>query len=164
MAGAHSLLWWFLRHHKTQVERESSKECSDSFLRTNESFSLWNCLSRNSTLFVFFTADQSAWPVLNQPRQRGFLRNLRYSSHSVLYGQRKYVFKRKSFCLERFHGRFLHFGTGVKEKHKMCIWNWFFAICSADLTCVNGSRIQLVLYVNCFLGSAYGFLNKTPQA
>ena len=33
------------------MERESSKECSVSFLWTNESFSLWNCLSRNSTLF-----------------------------------------------------------------------------------------------------------------
>ena len=36
---------------KTQMESESSKECSFSFLWTNESFSLWHCLSRNSTLF-----------------------------------------------------------------------------------------------------------------
>ena len=38
--------------------------------------------------------------------------------HSVLYGHRKYVFKRKFLCLERFHGvrRFLHFDIGVKEK------------------------------------------------
>ena len=33
-------------------------------------------------------------------------------------------------------------------------------MCSVDLTCVNGSRIQLVLYANCFLGLTYGFLNK----
>ena len=26
-----------------------------------------------------------------------------------------------------------------KKKNKMCIWNWFFAMYSADLTCVNGS-------------------------
>ena len=37
--------------NKRQVERESSKGCSVSFLRTNVSFSLWDCLSRNSTLF-----------------------------------------------------------------------------------------------------------------
>ena len=39
-----------IRRQRTQVERENSKECSDSFLWTNESFSLLNCLSRNSTL------------------------------------------------------------------------------------------------------------------
>ena len=33
----------------------------------------------------FYTADRSAWLVLNQPRQRGFWRNL--TVHSVLYGQ-----------------------------------------------------------------------------
>ena len=36
--------------------------------------------------------------------------------HSVLYGHWKYVFKREFLCLERFHGRFLHFDIGVKEK------------------------------------------------
>ena len=80
--------------------------------------------------------------------------------HSVLYGHRKYVFKREFLCLERFHGRFLHFDLSVK---KMCIWNWFFAMCSADWTCVNGCRIQLVLYANCFLGLTYGFLKKNFQ-
>ena len=34
---------------------------------------------------------------------------------------------------------------------------------SADLTCVNGSRIQLVLNANFFLGLTYGFLNKNFQ-
>ena len=33
---------------------------------------------------VFFTADQSAWLVLNQPRQRGFWRNLRYILYSMV--------------------------------------------------------------------------------
>ena len=56
------MMWWFprqkfcisrlkIRRKKTQKERESSKECSVSFLWTNESFSLSKCLSRNSTLF-----------------------------------------------------------------------------------------------------------------
>ena len=34
---------------------------------------------------------------------------------------------------------------------------------SAALTWVNGSRIQLVLYANCFLGLTYGFFNKNFQ-
>ena len=50
-----------------------------------------------------------------------------------------------------------------KKNHKMCIWNRFFAACSADLSCLNGSRIQLMLYANCFLGLTYGFLNKNFQ-
>ena len=36
--------------------------------------------------------------------------------HSVLYGRRKCFFEREFLCLERFHGRFLHFDIGVKEK------------------------------------------------
>ena len=55
--------WWFsrlkfcisrlkIRQRNTQMERESSMECSVSFLWTNESFSLWNCLSKKSTLFL----------------------------------------------------------------------------------------------------------------
>ena len=98
--------------------------------------------------------------------QRGskvFLKKLKV--HSVLYGHRRYVFKREFLCLERFHGRF-HILTSVWMKdHKMCIWNWFFAMRPADLTCLNGSRIQLVLHANCFLGLTCGFLilNKKFQ-
>ena len=50
--------------------------------------------------------------------------------HSVLYGQGKYVFKREFLYLSRY-GSFLHFDIVVKEKPQMCIWNWFFAMCSA---------------------------------
>ena len=49
--------------------RESSMECSDSFLWTKEIFRyeivfrrIYNC---------FYEADRSAWLVFNQPRQRG---------------------------------------------------------------------------------------------
>ena len=62
--------------NKTQMERESSMECSVSFLWANESLSVCNCLSNNST------ADH--WLVLNQPRQRGFWRNLRYILYSMV--------------------------------------------------------------------------------
>ena len=40
-----------IRRWKTKMERKSSKRCSASFLWTNDSFSLWNYVSRNSTLF-----------------------------------------------------------------------------------------------------------------
>ena len=42
-----------------------------------------------------------------------FLKKLEVNS--VLYGDRKCVFEREFLCLERFHGRFLHFDIGVKE-------------------------------------------------
>ena len=40
----------------------------------------------------------------------------------------------------------------VKEVGHVHLKLIFFGMCSADKTCVNGSRIQLVLYANCFLG------------
>ena len=61
---------------------------------------------------------------------------------------------------ETFHGRFLHFDIGVKEKTQNVHLKLIFAMYSADLTCVNGSRIQLVFYANYFLGLTYGYLNK----
>ena len=140
-----------------QVERKSSKECSDSFLWSNESFSLWNCVSRNSTLFslrrirafgLFWTKRRSevseeAWGTFCTPWSRKVLGN---------------------FCIYKGFMDVFYILTSVwKKNHKMCIWNWFFATCSADLSCVNGSRIQLVLYANCFLGLSYGFLNKNFQ-
>ena len=39
---------------------------------------------------VFYTADRSAWLVLNQPRQRGFWRHLRYIPYSMI--KEKYAF------------------------------------------------------------------------
>ena len=49
------------KRHK--MGRESSKECPVSLLWTNESLSLWNCLSRNSTLF---SSRRSAWLALSK--------------------------------------------------------------------------------------------------
>ena len=42
---------------------------------------------------VFYMADRSAWLVLNQPRQQGFLRHLRYIPFSMI--KEKYVFKKE---------------------------------------------------------------------
>ena len=65
------------------MEKESSKECSVSFLWTSASFSLWNCLLRNLTLF-------------NQPIQRGFWRNLRYILYSMV---KESMSLKKNFCI-----------------------------------------------------------------
>ena len=56
------IMWWFsrpkfrvlslkIRRWKTQMERKSSKKCSDSFLWTNESFSPWNCFEEFNLVF-----------------------------------------------------------------------------------------------------------------
>ena len=46
---------------------------------------------------VFYTADRSVWLVLNQPRQRGFWRHLRYILYSMI--KEKYVFKKEFLYL-----------------------------------------------------------------
>ena len=46
---------------------------------------------------VFYTADRSAWLVLNQPRQRGFWRQLRYIPYSMV--KEKCVLKREVLYL-----------------------------------------------------------------
>ena len=62
--------------------KRSSKECSVSFLWTNERFLPWNCLSRNSTLFSsqWIRALGLFW---TKPRQQGFWRNLRYILYTL---------------------------------------------------------------------------------
>ena len=81
------IMWWFsrpkfrvlslkIRRWKTQMERKSSKKCSDSFCGQTRAF-------HHEIVFrgiqpCFLRGDQSAWLVLNQPRQRGFWRNVRY--------------------------------------------------------------------------------------
>ena len=69
-------------------------------------FSFENC-------FLHGGSDRLAWfePTVEAAR---FLKKLEV--HSVLYGHRKCVFEREFLCLERFHGRFLYFDIGAKEK------------------------------------------------
>ena len=79
------------------------------------------------------------WACFEPTEAARFLKKVKV--HSVLYGHRKCVFEREFLCLERFHGRFLHFDIGVKEKPENVHLKLIFAMCSADLTYVNGSRI-----------------------
>ena len=91
----------------------------------------------------FYTADRSAWFVFNQPRQRGFWRNLRYILYFMV---KESAFLKGNFCIYKgFMEDFYIFTSAWMKNHKMCILNWLFAICSAYLTCVNGSTIQFLL-------------------
>ena len=48
--------------------KRNSMECSVSFLWTDESFSLWNCLSKNSTFFNLISTWRIVpWLVQNKP-------------------------------------------------------------------------------------------------
>ena len=80
---------------------------------------------------VFYTADRSAWLVLNQPRQRGFWRHLRYIPYSMI--KEKYACKKEFLYLKRFHGRFLHFDIGVKEKPQNVHLKLIFLPCARPI-------------------------------
>ena len=85
------------------AERESSKECWVSFLWTNESVSLWNCLSRNSTLFSTRRIGALGLFWTNQG-----------SEVSDTWGTFRTLWSKKSTSLKK--NFFLHFDIGVKEK------------------------------------------------
>ena len=67
---------------------------------------------------VFYTADRSAWLVLNQQGSEVFEGTL---------------------GTKGFMDVFYILTSTWKKNHKMCIWNWFFAMCSTDLICVNAT-------------------------
>ena len=123
---------------KRQMERESSKECSVSFLWTNKSFSLWNCLSRNSTLFSTRRIGALGLFWTNQGSE---VSEDTWGTFRTLWSKESTILKR-TFCIYKgFMDVFYILTSAWKKNHKMCIWNWFFAMCSADLTCENGSTI-----------------------
>ena len=138
------------------MEKESSKECSDPFLWTNESLLLPNCLSRNSTLLYSRRIRALGLFWTNRGRRRRNLRHILYCMVlETAFWKGIFVFRKVSWAFSTFWHR-------RRRKTTKCAFEIdFFAMCSADLTYVNGSRIQLVLYANCFLGVTYGFLNKS---
>ena len=134
------ITWWFsalnfcisrlkIRRQKTQMERKSSKECSVSFLWTNESFFLWICISRNSTLF-------STWWIgalgLFWTNQGSKVSEDTWGTFHTLWSK-KSTFLKRNFCIYKcFKDLFYILTSPWKENHTMCIWNWFFAMCSSD--------------------------------
>ena len=105
----HSLTKWLARVHdvvvlKTKVlhfkientpikdtNRKRKLERMLSFLFVDKRKLFAMKLSLEEFNLVLCTADRSAWLVLNQPRQRGFWRHLRYIPYSMIEG--KYDFK-----------------------------------------------------------------------
>ena len=75
----------------TNGKRKFKRMLSFLFLDKRKLFAMK--LSFEEFNIVFYTADRSAWLVLNQPRQQGFWRHLRYILFSMI--KEKYVFKRE---------------------------------------------------------------------
>ena len=119
-------------------KRKFKKKCSVSFLWTNESFLLWKCLSRNSTLFLYGPERLACFQQTKAARL--VWRNFRY----ILYSMVKNSFKKGIFCIYKGFTDVFYILTSVwKKNHNMCP-DLNFALW-AYLTCMNGSTIQLVL-------------------
>ena len=93
---------------------------------------------------------RAAWLVLNPTKAATFLKKLHgYILFSVA---KESKFLKGNFCIYKgFMDVFYVLTLTLKRNHKMCpdlklIFMLNFAMCSADLTCVNGSMIQLVLW------------------
>ena len=74
------------------MKKESLNECSVFFLWTKESFWLQNRPSRNSSIFVFFTAERN--PVLKFNQGSEVFKDFS-GTFLTLYGQENYVFQRE---------------------------------------------------------------------
>ena len=86
----------------------------------------------------FYTADRSAWLVLNQPRQRGFWRHLRYIPYSMI--KEECSFSKRIFEFIKVSWTFSTFWHRHERKTTKCAFEiFFFAMCSTDLTCVNAT-------------------------
>ena len=122
------------------MEIESSMECSVTFL--------WIVFRRIQP--CFYKADRCAWLLLNQPRQRGFWRNLSYIPYSMV----------KELYLIKVSWTFsTHWNRRERKTTKWAFETDFLP---------SGQSIQLTwvdprssfCYANCFLGLTYGFLKK----
>ena len=131
------------------MERESSKECSVSFLWTNESFSLWNCLWRNSTLFC---ARRIGALGLFWTNQGSEVSEDTWGTFCTLWSK-KTTFLKRNFCIYKgFRDVYYILTSAWKKNYKMCIWKWFFLPCARPI--YNFS------YTNCFLGLTYGIVHS----
>ena len=141
--------------------KKKLKQCSDSFLWTNESFSLWNCVSaRNSSLFSSrrFRAVGLFWT-----NRRSEISEETWGTFCTLWSRKLRLLK-AIFVFIKVSWTFSTFWHWRERKTRICAFEIdFFAMRSADWTWVKGSRIQLVLYANCFLGLTYGFFKKKFQ-
>ena len=124
-----------------QVERESSKEWSVSFLWTNESFSQWNCLSKNSTLF---SARRIRAPSLFWTNQGSEVSEDTWGTFRTLWSKRSTFLKRK-FCI-----------------YKIDVFYILISACRCHVLCAR-FYLRELSYANCFLVLTYGLLNNNFQ-
>ena len=94
---------------------------------------------------------------LNQPKQPGFWRNLRYILYTLWSG--KVRFLKGNFCI--FLKVSWIFSTFSHRRERICILNWFFChvLSRFNLSYPRSSKC----YAICFLGLTYGFWNKNFQ-
>ena len=84
----------------------------------------------------------------------------------VLYSMiKESTFLKENFCLCKVFIDVFYILTSAWQKTTECTWNWFFAMCSADLTCLNGSSNPVsVIRQLLFRINLWGlFLNKNFQ-
>ena len=85
------------------------------------------CFLRIGALGLFWT-NKAAWFPWG---------HLRYIPYSMI--KQNYVFKGEFLYFKGFMDGFYILTSAWKKNHKICFWNWFFAMCSTDLTCVNAT-------------------------
>ena len=130
---------WKYADERHKWKKKVKKNAQFPFLLTNESFPLWNCLSSNSNWFslrrfrelsLFWTnrgseVTEETWGTFCTPWSR------------------KVRFQKEVFMLIKVAWTSSTFWHRRERKISKCAFEVkFFAMCSADLTCMNGSRIQ----------------------
>ena len=104
LAGVHHVVVFKTKVLHFKIENTPIKDTNEKrklkkmlrFLFVNKRKLFAMKLSFEEFKLVFFMADQSAWLALNQPRQRGFWRNLRYIMHSMA---KECTFLKGNFCI-----------------------------------------------------------------
>ena len=121
---------WLSRDHdvvvfKTKVLhfKIENTPIKDTNGKRNESFSLWNCLSRNSTLFSTRRIGALGLFWTNQGSE---VSEDTWGTFRTLWSK-KSAFLKRNFCIYKgFMDVFYILTSAWKKNHKMCIWNWFF--------------------------------------
>ena len=78
-----------------------------------------------------YTADRSAWLVLNQPRQRGFWRHLRYIPYSMI--KEECSFSKRIFEFIKVSWTFSTFWHRHERKTTKCAFEFFFLPCARPI-------------------------------
>ena len=106
----------------TNGKRKFKRMLSFFFVNKRTLFAM--TLSFEEFNLVFYTADRSAWLVLNQ--QGSEVSEDTWGTIRTLWSK-KSTFLKGNFCIYKgFMDVFYILTSAWKKNHKMCIWNWFF--------------------------------------